>query len=371
MSILQDCQHNDDRFMAAAIRFARYNLGRTAENPSVGALIIRDDGAGPYIVGRGMTAFGGRPHAETEALAEACLLARDSTMYVTLEPCSHFGMVPPCVDALVAAGVKRVVISAGDPDPRVNGSGIKCLRQAGIEVTEHVLADVAREGLSAYFCRKRLQRPEITLKLAISADGYIGRENEGGVAVSGVISRAQVHILRAENDAILVGIDTVVMDDPMLDCRLSGMEVRSPIRIILDSQLRLPLDCNLVKTAKQYPVWVACNEAVCSGCMKSLESAGCRIIPCKGEERGIDLQDLLIQLTQMKINSLLVEGGAKVATSFWKNNLVDRLILFQSPLLIGTGGYKAPDFREHIAKYKKTGVQKFGEDCSIQWERVA
>lgn len=371
MSVSQDFRHNDDRFMAAAIRRARCNLGRTAENPSVGALIVRDDGAGPYIVGHGVTAHGGRPHAEAEALAEAGPLARGATVYVTLEPCSHMGKAPPCADALVAAGVKRVVIAVGDPDPRVNGKGIERLRQAGIEVVEHVLTDMAEEGLSAYLCRKQLQRPEVTLKLAVSADGYIGRKNKGNVAISGMVSQAQAHILRAENDAILVGIGTVMADDPMLDCRLPGMEARSPIRIVIDSQLRLPLNCNLVKTAGQHPVWVVCDEAVPSSRMNALTSAGCRIFPCKTEGKGIGLYNLLTQLGQAGINALLVEGGAEIAASFWNDGLVDRLILFQSPLILGTGGYKAPDFRERMGEYRETDVQQFGEDRCTQWKRIA
>ncbi|RCL00814.1 MAG: diaminohydroxyphosphoribosylaminopyrimidine deaminase [Candidatus Tokpelaia sp. JSC188] len=370
MLVAQDCRNDDDRFMAAAIRFARCNLGRTAENPSVGTLIVRNDDDRAYIVGRGVTEFNGRPHAEAQALAEAGLSAYGSTAYVTLEPCSHFGQAPPCVDALIAAGVKRVVIAASDPDLRVNGSGMKRLRQAGIKVTEHVLTDMAKSGLSAYFCRKRLQRPEITLKLAISMDGYIGKKNEGNIAISGVISQAQTHILRAESDAILVGIGTVMVDDPMLDCRLPGMEDRSPIRIILDSKLCLPLNCNLVKTARKYPVWIVCDKAACLHHMKALESAGCCIIPCKTKRRMIDLQDFLIQLAETQINSILVEGGAEIAISFWENSLVDRLILFQSPLVLGTGGYQAPNFRERILKYKKTIIQKFGEDYCVQWERV-
>jgi len=370
MSASQGLRHNDDRFMAAAIRLARCNLGRTAENPSVGALIVRDDGAGPYIVGRGVTAPGGRPHAEAQALADAGPLARGATVYVTLEPCSHMGKALPCADALVAAGVKRVVIAVGDPDPRVNGKGIERLRQAGIEIVEHVLTDRAKEGLSAYLCRKQLQRPEVTLKLAVSADRCIGRKNEGNVAVSGMVSKAQSHVLRAENDAILVGIGTVMADDPMLDCRLPGMEARSPIRIVIDSQLRLPLDCNLVKTAGRHPVWVVCDERVPSDRMNALKLSGCRIFPCKTGEKGIDLYSLLIQLVQAGINSLLVEGGAEIAASFWNDDLVDRLILFQSPLILGAEGYKAPDFRKRMGNYRKTDAQQFGDDCCTQWKRI-
>jgi len=370
MSALQRIRHDDERFMAVAIRFARRHVGQTSENPSVGALIVRNDGEGPCIVGRGVTAVGGRPHAEIEALSDAGGLACGATVYVTLEPCSHYGQTPPCADVLAAAGVKRVVVAVGDPDPRVNGRGIAQLRHAGIEVVEHVFADTAEEGLSAYLCCKRLSRPEVTLKLAVSADGCIGRTGEGNVSVSGTVSWAQTHILRVENDAILIGIGTAVADDPMLDCRLPGLEACSPIRIVVDSRLQLSLNCRLVKTARQRPVWIVCDEAVASNRIDALVSIGCRIIRCKMQGGRIDLHDLLIRLGQAGINSLLVEGGAQIAASFWNCGLVDRFILFQSPLVIGIGGYKAPDFSQRAGEYRKMQSQQFGEDRCTQWKRI-
>jgi len=370
MPVLQSVQHDDERFMAAAIRLARCHLGLTGANPSVGALVVRNDGQGAYIVGRGVTACGGRPHAETMALAQAGALARAATVYVTLEPCSHYGKTPPCAEALVAAGVGRVVIAMRDPDPRVNGKGVEHLRQMGIEVAEQVLTDVAREALSAYLCRQLLQRPEVTLKLAISADGCIGREDAGNIAVSGPVSHAQSHLLRAENDAILIGIGTAIADNPRLDCRLPGLEKRSPVRVVVDSRLRLSPGSQLARSARQYPLWIVCakNADPCSA--QRLEAAGCRIIRCPMLDGEPDLLALLSQLGQAGINSVLVEGGQKMASSLWGRGLVDRLMLFHSPVIIGAGGIKAPDFSGQIAHYKTIASRRFGEDRFTQWKRI-
>src|SRR5690606_33021789 len=243
----------DRRYMAASIRLSRRNLGLTATNPSVGTLIVRDG----VVVGRGVTAIGGRPHAEPQALAEAGSLAEGATAYVTLEPCAHHGRTPPCADALVTAGVARVVGAASDPDPRVSGKGYAILREAGIEVVEGVLANEAADLLAGYLTRARLKRPEVTLKLAVSSDGMIGRRGEGQVAITGAVSRRQVHRMRAESDAILIGIGTALADDPELTCRLPGLEARSPARIVLDAALRLPVASKLAAGARQTPVLLA------------------------------------------------------------------------------------------------------------------
>ncbi|NKK99020.1 bifunctional diaminohydroxyphosphoribosylaminopyrimidine deaminase/5-amino-6-(5-phosphoribosylamino)uracil reductase RibD [Rhizobium leguminosarum] len=249
---------HDERFMAAAIRLSRWHLGRTATNPSVGCLIVRDG----VIVGRAVTALGGRPHAETQALAEAGVLARGATAYVTLEPCSHHGKTPPCSEALIAYGVARVVISVTDPDRRVSGRGIAMLREAGIEVDAGALEAEGRQSLAAYLTRQTKNRPYVTLKLAVSADGMIGRAGEGQVAITGPQARAQVQALRAETDAILVGIGTAIADDPLLTVRTPSLEPQSPIRIVLDPSLALPLTGKLVETAREVPVIVVASEEV-------------------------------------------------------------------------------------------------------------
>ncbi|ARO29587.1 riboflavin biosynthesis protein RibD [Rhizobium sp. NXC14] len=254
MSVTAD----DEGFMASAIRLARRHLGRTATNPSVGCLIVRDG----VVVGSAVTALGGRPHAEPQALAEAGERARGATAYVTLEPCSHHGKTPPCAEALIAYGVARVVISVTDPDPRVSGRGIAMLRQAGIEVDAGVLETEGRRSLAGYLTRQTKNRPCVTLKLAVSADGMIGREGEGQVAITGPEARAEVQALRAESDAILVGIGTAIADDPLLTVRTPGLEAQSPIRIVLDPSLALPLTSKLVQTAWEVPVIVVASEKV-------------------------------------------------------------------------------------------------------------
>jgi len=244
----------DRRYMAAAMRLSRWHTGLTATNPSVGAIVVRD-GA---IVGRAVTAPGGRPHGETQALSQAGEKARGATLYVTLEPCSHHGRTPPCADAIVAAGISRVVVSLTDPDPRVCGRGLAILRAAGITVDGGVLEEEGRRALRAYLMRQTKGRPQVTLKLSVSADGMIGRKGsppgEGQVAITGPAARAQVHVLRAETDAILVGIGTALADDPDLTCRTPGLEARSPLRIVLDRRLDLPPTSRLARSAREVPV---------------------------------------------------------------------------------------------------------------------
>ncbi len=331
-------RHTDHRFMAAAIRHARMNLGRTGTNPSVGTLLVN---AG-MIVGRGVTAIGGRPHAETEAIAEAGELARGSTAYVTLEPCAHHGRTPPCAEALVTAGVSRVVIAASDPDPRVSGKGAKILRDAGIEVVEGILAAEAIEGLSGYLTRSMKKRPEVTLKLAVSADGMIGRRGDGQVAITGEISRRMVHMMRAQSDAIMVGAGTVAADNPELTCRLPGLAKRSPIRIVLDGKLSMAATSKLATSAREVPVWIAGLASADIAKRTSLEAAGCRILSCEDHRGSVALPELLDDLGAEGISSLMLEGGAQTARSFIDEGLVDRIVLFQSDLLVGDSGVGSP-----------------------------
>ncbi len=249
---------DDAQFMQEAIRLGLLHLGQTSTNPSVGCVVVRDG----KIVGRGTTAVGGRPHAEPQALAEAGELARGATAYVTLEPCSHHGKTPPCADALIASGVSRVVISVTDPDERVSGRGIAMLRDAGITVETGLLENEGRHSLAAYLTRQTKNRPYVILKLAVSQDGMIGRMGEGQIAITGPEARAEVQQLRAETDAILVGIGTAVADDPELTVRIPGLEGRSPVRVVLDPLLELPLTSKLVRTARQVPVIVVGREEV-------------------------------------------------------------------------------------------------------------
>lgn len=360
----------DRRLMAAALRLSGWNEGRTATNPSVGTLIVRDDGAGPVMVGRGVTAVGGRPHAEAQALAEAGELARGATAYVTLEPCAHHGRTPPCAAALVTAGIARVVGAARDPDPRVSGKGYAMLREAGIEVVENVLAAQAGDLMLAYMVRSSKKRAQVTLKLALSRDGMIGRLGSGQIAISGPASRRQAQLLRARSDAILVGINTAVADDPWLTVRLPGLETRSPVRIVIDRQARLPLSSKLVVTVLEAPLMVAVGADAEPRRKAALQKAGVGLIACETFERRIALPELLEDLAARGISSVLVEGGAETARHFLEEGLVDRLVLFRSDVEVGEGGIAAPvDENTVPAGFTLKREAGFEGDRCFEWSR--
>jgi diaminohydroxyphosphoribosylaminopyrimidine deaminase / 5-amino-6-(5-phosphoribosylamino)uracil reductase len=358
---------DDRRFMAAAIRLGRSHLGQTSTNPSVGCVIVKDG----RIVGMGVTAFGGRPHAEAQALAVAGAQAKGATVYVTLEPCSHFGKTPPCADALVAAGVARVVVAVTDPDPRVSGRGLAILADAGIEVVTGVLHTEAARALSAYLTRHIYKRAQVILKLAISADGMIGKQGAGQVAITGPIARAQVQLLRAETDAILVGIGTAKADNPELTVRLKGMEHRSPLRIVLDRRLELPLASTLVATSRQVKTLCACCNSSNFICDDALNARAIAL-----DEHGVevinvtDLADLLASLAARGVSSLLVEGGAAVAQAFLDADLVDRIDLYQGTIEIGADGLASPLSRANIpSAFRHVRQVRFGADQFDEYER--
>lgn len=357
----------DRRFMAACIRYSRRHLGRTGTNPSVGTLIVKDEGHGPVIVGRGVTAVGGRPHAEPIALEEAGERAKGATAYVTLEPCAHHGRTPPCAEALVAAGVKRVVAAATDPDTRVSGRGYAILQNAGIEVVSGILDDHAKGVLSSYLTRSSKKRAEVTLKLAVSADGMIGRAAAGQVPITGDEARAQSHLLRAEHDAILIGIGTALEDNPQLTCRLPGLEGRSPMRIVLDTHARLPGNSRLVESAPDVPLAVATIDPR-SEASVALRRAGAQIIACEDHMGRVALPELLDDLAAQGIASLLVEGGASVAQAFLEEGLADRIMLFESDVVVGANGIRAPFTRESLpGGYGQSGEWLFGHDRCFEF----
>jgi diaminohydroxyphosphoribosylaminopyrimidine deaminase / 5-amino-6-(5-phosphoribosylamino)uracil reductase len=358
---------DDLRFMEATIRYARRNKGLTGTNPSVGTIIVKDG----VIVGRGVTAMGGRPHAEPQALADAGEAAQGATAYVSLEPCAHHGRTPPCAEALVRAGVARVFVAATDPDERVSGKGFAILREAGIEVVPGILSDKAADDLAGYLNRSSKKRPEVILKLALSADGMIGKKGEGQVAITGPMSRAQSHILRSQTDVILIGIDTALADDPVLNCRLPGLEQRSPVRIILDSTLRLPLSSKLVKTAHVQPLWIACGEDVSPERRYEMQAAGCRIVATESDDGRIALPELMDDLAAQGISSVLVEGGAGIAKSFLEEELVDRIVLFRSPVKIGSAsGVAVTDLQSHIDKeFAILREAQYGDDAYAEYVR--
>lgn len=356
---------DDRRFLDAALRYGRRHLGRTGTNPSVATLIVRD-GA---IVGRGVTALGGRPHAETFALEEAGEAARGATAYVTLEPCAHHGRTPPCAEALVTAGVARVVAAVSDPDDRVAGKGYAILREAGIEVLADYAPDAARDVLGAYLTRSSKKRAQVTLKLAISADGMVGAKGVGQVAITGPVARGQAHLMRAEHDAILVGIGTVLEDDPELTCRLPGMDNRSPRRIVLDTDARLPLTSKLAQTATRAPVHVATAHPQSDSAL-ALAARGVRIIASETDEGRIALPELLEDLAAIGVASVLVEGGTAVARAFLEEGLADRIALFESDVVVGEGGVISPiSSGDRPGGYVSTRRATYGADRFMALER--
>ncbi|TAH33100.1 MAG: bifunctional diaminohydroxyphosphoribosylaminopyrimidine deaminase/5-amino-6-(5-phosphoribosylamino)uracil reductase RibD [Alphaproteobacteria bacterium] len=317
----------DLQYMEVALNLSLSNLGHTWPNPCVGCVIARDN----QIVGRGATAPGGRPHAETIALAKAGAAAQGATAYVTLEPCSHHGKTPPCVDALIASGIKRVVIAAVDPDPRVVGQGIARLKQAGIEVVVGVGEAEASNIHAGFFKAVRTGMPLVTLKLATTRNGFLDTSTLGRRWITSQTARDHTHFLRAQYDAILVGIGTVLADDPMLNVRLPGYKHRSPVRVIIDSQLRLPPESNIVKTAHDYKTLIV-TVSKDSTKIKSLREAGVDIL----ESDSMELAWILVQLYRdAGITRVLVEGGFEVAKSTMGNGLADRIYWYRNHLAAG------------------------------------
>jgi diaminohydroxyphosphoribosylaminopyrimidine deaminase/5-amino-6-(5-phosphoribosylamino)uracil reductase len=331
----------DQRFMQLALALGRRGQGRTWPNPAVGAVVVKDG----VIVGRGWTQPGGRPHAEPEALARAGEAARGATLYVTLEPCSHVGKSPPCADAIIAAGVARVVSAIEDPNPEVAGQGHARLRAAGITVDIGLGAIEAVRDHAGHFRRISDKRPHVILKLAVSSDDKIGASGRKPVAISGEAARARVHLLRAQCDAILVGIGTVRADDPLLTCRLPGMEARSPVRVVLDRSLRIPGTSRLVHSARETPLWVMTSSLSEAPAAMKLGAAGAHVIRVATTATlpGLDLSAVLHALADKGITRLLVEGGARVASSFVAAGLVDEVWLLRGPDAIGAEGVAALD----------------------------
>jgi diaminohydroxyphosphoribosylaminopyrimidine deaminase/5-amino-6-(5-phosphoribosylamino)uracil reductase len=338
---IRDTKAADRRYMQLALALGRRGQGRTWPNPAVGAVVVKDG----VIVGRGWTQPGGRPHAEPEALRRAGEAARGATLYVTLEPCSHFGKSPPCVDAVIASGIARVVSAIEDPNPEVAGKGHAKLRAAGITVDVGLGAAEAARDHAGHFRRIRDGRPHVILKLAVSADDKIGAAGRKPVAITGEAARTAVHLMRARSDAILVGIGTVLADDPLLTCRLPGMEARSPVRVVLDRALRLRGDSRLVHSARQTPLWVVTSETSEAAAAMKLGAAGAQVIRVATDlaKPGLDLLAVLHTLSEKGISRLMVEGGARVAASFVAAGLADEIWLLRGPASVGADGVPALD----------------------------
>jgi len=365
---------DDARYMALALTLGRRNLGHTWPNPAVGAVVVKDG----LILGRGWTQEGGRPHAEVEALRHAKKNAPDgdlkgATMYVTLEPCSHHGKTPPCADAIVRAGLKRVVSALEDPNPEVSGKGHERLRAKGIAVDIGLNADEARHAHVGHITRIGQARPFVTLKLAVSADGKAALAGRKPVTLSSEPARTRVFQMRGQSDAILVGIGTVLSDNPQLTCRLPGMDERSPVRVLLDARLRVPMSVTLVATVRDVPTWVFCSTKASPIAEDILQQKGCKVFRVDESDGKLDLAQVLKTLGEQGITRLMVEGGPTVAASFVAADLVDEAVLLHSEKTVGDDGIDALQGLPLSAltdKLMALGSETVGSDRVETFERV-
>lgn len=361
---------SDVDHMRHALMLGRRGVGRTGRNPSVGCVIVADG----VVVGRGRTQDGGRPHAEAVALKEAGARARGATAYVTLEPCATVTDTPACSETLIGAGMKRVVAAMQDPDARTAGAGFAKMRAAGIEVVTGVLEAEARETHAGFLMRLAENRPFVTLKIAQSLDGRTASATGDSKWITSGRARAFGHLLRARNDAILVGVETALADDPELTCRLPGQEGLSPLRVVLDTRLRTRPGSKLVATAKRQPT-VVFAAAEKGG--DSLRAAGVEIVRVARDARGRpDLGAVLNDLAGLGISRLLVEGGATVHAAFLDRGYADALEVFTAPITLGASGHSAIDALAALTvgeapKFTRTLVRKFGPDVLESYRRKA
>ena len=350
--------------MGLALRLAARGIGQVAPNPAVGCVIIKQG----IVLGRGWTQPGGRPHAETVALDRAGSAAQGATVYVSLEPCAHQGKSPPCADALILAGVSRVVFPIRDPDERVNGAGKAKLERAGIEVVEGVGEVSARRLLSGFISRIVRGRPHVTLKLASSVDGRIATRNGESQWITGEEARRYAHLLRAQHDAILIGVGTVKTDNPALTCRLPGLEGRSPVRVILDSHLVTPIRSDVVKSAREIKTMIIAGDTVPDNAIIEYLDMAVEVHRVALDRAGkVSLFDALKVLGNVGITNVLIESGSALAASFISTGLVDRLMWFRASNVIGGDGLAAVAdlFLDRLAlapRFDREAIQMVGED---------
>ncbi|MFI5012174.1 MAG: bifunctional diaminohydroxyphosphoribosylaminopyrimidine deaminase/5-amino-6-(5-phosphoribosylamino)uracil reductase RibD [Hyphomicrobiales bacterium] len=362
----------DRAFMRQALALAERHLGLTRPNPSVGAVLV-DETTG-VILSRAVTAPGGRPHAERLAIDAAGERARGATLFVTLEPCAHHGRTPPCAEAVVAAGIGRVVCGIEDPDPRVAGEGFAILRRAGIEVVTGVMEAQCRELHADHVMRVTAGRPFLTLKLAMTADGFAATVKASPLRITGEIANAQTHLLRARSDAVLVGVGTVLADDPRLTCRLPGLEARSPIRVVLDTRLRMPPSAEIVVSARATPSWVIAGADAPRQAETELAKAGVEVIRVSvGEAGSVDIRRALQELAARGVTRLLCEGGPRLADRLAKEGLLDELVLISSARRLDRPGLPAigPALSAAISRQEVAPIDNlaFGEDRWVRYLR--
>ena len=356
--------------MALALTLGRRGLGRTAPNPAVGCVIAKNG----RVLGRGWTQPGGRPHAEPQALAQAGNAARGATAYVTLEPCSHEGKTPPCADALIKAGLARVVYACSDPDPRVSGRGAEMLKAAGITVEAGLMEKEAAQDHMGFFLRIREKRPMLTLKLASSFDGRIATGSGHSQWITGASSRRVVHRMRAEHDAVMVGAGTARADDPSLTVRDLGIDWQ-PSRVVLSRRLDVPFMGQLARTAKDVPVILCHGQDVDQTLKQTWEDLGATLLPCATSGAHLDPEDALHGLARIGITRVLCEGGGALAATLLAKGLVDRLIGFTAGLTIGAEGLPSIGALglgalDEANRFELTDFRQIGGDVLHEWTRT-
>ncbi len=356
----------DARFMALALSLGRRGMGRVWPNPAVGCVIVNDG----RVVGRGWTADGGRPHAETRALAQSGDRAKGATAYVTLEPCAHHGQTPPCASALISAGVARVVVAIGDPDTRVAGQGIAMLQAAGIAVTTGVLAAEAAEDHAGFLSRITKNRPFLTLKLAGTIDGRIATASGESQWITGPAARRAVHLMRARHDAVMVGAGTVRADDPALTVRGVGI-THQPVRVVVSRAMKIDPALQLAQTAKDTPVWL------CHGAEAQVDEwmqAGAKSLICATRAGQVDPTAVMNALAQEGITRVFCEGGGMLAASLLQADLVDRLVAHTAGTAIGAEGTPmlaamGIDRLDVAPRFALRQVSRLGDDICHIWQR--
>nr|WP_321457466.1 bifunctional diaminohydroxyphosphoribosylaminopyrimidine deaminase/5-amino-6-(5-phosphoribosylamino)uracil reductase RibD [uncultured Cohaesibacter sp.] len=365
----------DQQLMDLALRLGRRGAGTTAENPSVGCVIVREVGKITKVVGRGRTQSGGRPHAERVALKQAGELSTGATAYVTLEPCSHYGKSSPCAEALIEAGVSRVVCACADPDPRVAGRGFEMLRAAGIKVETGLFEQRAKRDLSGFLSRTVRKRPWLQAKMAFSPNGTIGQRDKGNFPITGLEAKSRTFALRSMADAILVGSDTVIIDDPTLSVRLPGLEDKSPLPIILDGRGRVPLEAKLIQNARQRPVWIVTGPNMADEKALALDNMGCRVIRVTDAADGhVDLMAMLTELAENGINTVFAECGAALSEALLSEGLIDQFFLYRgtSPVLEnGLVALQANPEAELLQRgFALTDTHRMGNDRLYDYVRI-
>jgi len=363
-------QPDDNRWMRLALSLAKRGLGNVWPNPAVGCVIIKNG----LLLGRGWTQPLGRPHAETMALAQAGNGAHGATAYVTLEPCSHHGQTPPCADGLAQAGVARVVCALTDPDPRVSGRGFSRLADAGIQLDKNILSEEAEALNLGFLLSRTIERPMITLKLAMSLDGRIATASGESRWITGPTARRNVHMLRANHDAVLIGRGTAATDNPMLDVRDLGLENRNPVRVVADGGLSLSPSSRLARSANDTPLWLCHHHGIERERRNMWQDLGAKLIEVQTTDTGeLDIGDLATKLAQNGLTRVLCEGGGQLAASLIQAELVDRLILHSAGLLLGSKAHAGIGALGHSSlvdfpRFEQCGIQQLGQDIETIWK---